>query len=504
MKAESQPPTLEQQVFDFIRQHHLLLSNEKLVVAVSGGADSVCLLHILVGLQEKLKIKLHLAHLNHQLRGADSEADADYVSDLALKWGIPATIERRDVKGYQKQERLSLEEAAREVRYHFLTEVAGATGAKRVAVGHTRDDHIETILMHLIRGAGTRGMRGLQPYTEWPSKTGGLIVIRPLLEVSHEDIEGYCRQHQLAPRLDASNLSLSPLRNRIRQQLLPLLQSYNPGIAEALLRTGRIAGDDIDFLDRETARLWDKIARQEGDVITLDRKGLDRLPPTLKRYLLRASAEKLLGSAKDIEMRHIENMMAALGKPAGKRLSLPGGLVFATGYDQYQLTTDMTGLSPFPRLEGEVQLNIPGQTRLPGWLVKATITEPSTIKGKPEGANAPSETITPLPLNKGKGIQGMGLTKNDFTACLDLAKTGDKLTVRPRRRGERFQPLGLLQPKKLGEFMIDTKIPQAWRQHIPIVCSPEQIVWVVGWRIDDRVKVSQTTKQVLCLNFEQG
>ncbi len=503
MKATSQP-LLEQRVLDFTRQHHLLSANEKLVVAVSGGADSVCLLHILVGLQAKLKVKLHLAHLNHQLRDTDSEADADYVSDLARKFGIPATIERRDVKGYQKQKRLSLEEAAREVRYRFLTEVAGATGAERVAVGHTRDDHIETILMHLIRGAGTRGMRGLQPYTEWPSKTGGLVVIRPLLGVSHQDTEDYCRRHRLAPRLDASNLSLSPLRNRIRQQLLPLLQSYNPGIAEALLRTGRIAGDDIDFLDKETARLWNKIARQEGEAIILDKPKFDRLPSTLKRYLLRASAEKLLGSAKDIEMRHIEEMMAALGKPAGKRLSLPGGLIFATGYDQYQLTTDMTSLSPFPKLEGEAQLNIPGQIRLPGWRIEATIIKPSTIKGKPEGALAPSEIITPLPLIKGKGTQGIGLIKNDFTAHFDLAKTGDKLIVRPRRRGDRFHPLGLPQPKKLGEFMIDAKIPQAWRQHIPIVCSPEQVVWVVGWRLDDRVKVSQKTKQVLCLKFEQG
>ncbi|NQT31985.1 MAG: tRNA lysidine(34) synthetase TilS [Deltaproteobacteria bacterium] len=482
MKVASQP-LLEQRVLDFTRQHHLLSANEKLVVAVSGGADSVCLLHILVGLKEELKVTLHLAHLNHQLRDTDSEADADYVSDLARKFGIPATIERRDVKGYQKQKRLSLEEAAREVRYRFLTKVAGATGAERVAVGHTRDDHIETILMHLIRGAGTRGMRGMQPYTEWPSKTGGLVVIRPLLGVSHQDTEDYCRRHRFAPRLDASNLSLSPLRNRIRQQLLPLLQSYNPGIAEALLRTGRIAGDDIDFLDKETARLWNKIARQEGEAIILDKPKFDRLPSTLKRYLLRASAEKLLGSAKDIEMRHIEEMMAALGKPAGKRLSLPGGLIFATGYDQYQLTTDMTGLSPLPRLEGEAQLNIPGQTRLPGWRIEATIIKPSTIKGKPEGA---------------------GLIKNNFTAHFDLAKTGDKLTVRSRRRGDRFQPLGLPQPKKLGEFMIDAKIPQDWRQHIPIVCSPEQIVWVVGWRLDDRVKVSQKTKQVLCLKFEQG
>jgi len=503
MKA-ARKPLLEQQALDFIEQNHLVSGGEKLVVAVSGGADSVCLLHILAGLKEKLKLRLHLAHLNHQLRDADSEADADYVSGLARKLGIPATIERRDVKGYQKQKRLSLEEAAREVRYRFLTEVAGATGAERVAVGHTQDDHIETILMHLIRGAGTRGMRGLQPYTEWPSKTGGLVVIRPLLGVSHQETEDYCRRHRLAPRLDASNLSLSPLRNRIRQQLLPLLQSYNPGIAEALLRTGRIAGDDIDFLDKETARLWDKIARQEGKIITLDRQKLDRLPSTLKRYLLRASAEKLLGSAKDIEMRHIEEMMAALGKPAGKRLNLPGDLIFATGYDQYQLTTDISGLCPLPELEGEVQLNIPGQTRLPGWRIEATIIKPSAIKGKPEGAPAPLETITPLPLYKGKGIQGMGLTKNDFTACLDLAKTGDKLTVRARRRGDRFQPLGLPRPKKLGEFMIDARIPQDWRQRIPIVCSPGQIVWLVGWRIDDRVKVSQKTRQVLYLKFEQG
>jgi tRNA(Ile)-lysidine synthase len=475
MKAKSQPPILEQQVLDFIRQNHLLPANEKLVVAVSGGADSVCLLHILVGLQAKLKVKLHLAHLNHQLRGVESEADADYVSSLAQKLGIPSTIEQRDVKAYQKKMRLSPEEAAREVRYRFLTEVAGATGAKRVAVGHTHDDHIETILMHLIRGAGIRGMRGLQPYTEWPSKTGSLTVIRPLLEVSHEDTEGYCRQHRLAPRLDASNLSLSPLRNRIRQQLLPLLQGYNPAIDEALLRTGRIAGDDIDFLDKETARLWNKIARQEGETIILDRKGVDRLPPTLQRYLLRASAERLLGSTKDIEMRHIEEMMAALGKPAGKRLSLPGGLIFATGYDKYQLAADMTGLSPFPNLEGEVRLNIPGQTQLPGWCIEATITEQKEV-----------------------------MEKDNFTYHFDLAKTGDNLTVRPRRRGDRFQPLGLPQPKKIGEFMIDAKIPQAWRGKIPIVCSPDKVVWVVGWRIDDRVKVSQDTRQVLRLEFKQG
>jgi len=474
MKGENQP-SLEQRVLGFIQEHQLISDGEKLVVAVSGGADSVCLLHILVRLQKELKVKLHIAHLNHQLRGAESEADASYVDDLARQLAIPATMEKRDVKGYQARERLSLEEAAREVRYSFLAQVAGAIGAERVAVGHTRDDQIETILMHLIRGSGTRGLRGLQPATLWQSGVDSLTIIRPLLEISHQETENYCHQHRLTPRLDASNLSLSPLRNRIRQQLLPLLESYNPGVAEALLRTGRIAGDDIDFLDEQVTRLWDEVARQEKKSIILDKKGFDQLPPTLKRYLLRALVERLLGSAKDIEMRHVEEMMSLATKAAGKRLSLPGGLTFSVEYNRYLLTSDLTALSPLPLLKGEFPLNIPGETRLPGWRVEATIIKQEEMS-----------------------------EKDDFTAYLDLAKSGDRLMVRPRRRGDRFQPLGLAQPKKLGEFMIDAKIPNTWRGQIPIVCSEEQILWVVGWRLDERAKVSRDTKQVLCLKFEQA
>jgi len=470
--GESHQP-LEQRVIGFIHQHHLI-SGGKLVVAVSGGADSVCLLHILASLQKELKISLHVAHLNHQLRGAESEADAKYVSQLARQLGIPATIEGREVKGYQAQKRLSLEEAAREVRYGFLAEVASSIGAGRVAVGHTRDDHVETILMHLIRGTGTRGLQGLKPSSELKSKTGSIIVIRPLLEISREETEGYCQSHKLKPRIDASNISLSPLRNRIRHQLLPLLEGYNPGIAQALLRTGQIASDDIAFLDKEVARLWDEVAREAGKTIVLDKERFDQLPPTLKRYLFRAAAERLLGSAKDIEMRHIEEMMSALDKPAGKRFNLPQGLTLSVEYDRYLLAPDPAALSPLPVLDGEFQLKIPGETLLPGWRIEAKIIN--------------RERLT---------------ERNDFTACFDLGKTGDKLLVRPRKRGDRFQPLGLDQPKKLNEFMIDAKIPQAWRQRVPIVCSPEHIVWVVGWRIDERVKVTEDTKKVLQLEFKQ-
>ncbi len=492
IKRQGSQESLEQRVLHFIQEHHLVSSQSRLLVAVSGGPDSVCLLHILVKLKEELGIRLHVAHLNHQLRGAESKADAQYVSNLARRLGIPATIEQRDVKAYQKDKHISLEEAAREVRYTFLAQVAKAIGASQVAVGHTMDDHIETILMHLVRGTGTRGLRGLQPHAEWQSSGNSLIIIRPLLQVSREETANYCHGHKLMPRIDTSNLSLSPLRNRIRYQLLPLLKSYNPQVTEALLRTASIASDDLALIDKEGSQLWAEIAQRQENTIILDKERLLELPSALKRYLLRMSIERLLGNVKDIEMRHIEEIMGALTKSAGKRLSLPGGLIFSVEYDRYLIGQDPAALSPFPTLGNEFPLKLPGKTILPGWRVEATIIDPSAVKGKPEGANAPWETT-----------KGIGLINNDFTAYFDLDKTGDKLVVRSRQPGDRFQPLGMSQPKKLGEFMIDAKIPQAWRERIPLVCSPQHILWVVGWRIDDRVKVTEQTKHVMRLEFKQ-
>jgi len=472
------PATLEQRVSFFVREQCLIPREQKLVVAVSGGPDSVCLLHVLVKLQKELDIKLHVAHLNHQLRGAESEADARYVADLAHRLNIPATIEKRDVKAYQAQHRVSLEEAAREVRYTFLAQVAESVGAERAAVGHTIDDNVETILMHLIRGSGTRGLKGLQPLSRWQPSGVCLAVIRPLLWLSREETADYCRSHQLSPCLDTSNLSLSSLRNRIRHQLLPQLQSYNPQVAEALLRTARIAADDLAFIDKEGAKLWGEVAQKQGSTVILNKKSFVDLPSALKRHLLRASIEELLGNLKDIEARHIEEVIDALDKPAGKKISLPDGLTFTIEYDRYLLGSDTAALSPFPVLESESKLNIPGKTSISGWDIEAIIIDSSGAKEECEKTN-------------------------DFTACFDLDRAGNILTVRRRQPGDRFQPLGMSQPKKLNEFMIDSRIPQAWRQRIPIVCSVNQILWVVGWRIDERAKVTDKTKKVLCLKFKR-
>jgi len=200
------------------------------------------------------------------------------------------------------------------------------------------------------------------------------------------------------------------------------------------------------------------------------------LPAALKRHLLRTAIERLLGDLKDIETRHIEGILSSLNKPAGKRVSLPEGLIFSIEYDKYLLSSDPAALSPFPVLDAEFVLKVPGETKLPGWRIEATIIDREQVKEK----------------------------DNDFTAYVDFDKAGNRLTVRPRQPGDRFQPLGMSQPKKLNAFMIDTKIPHAWRERIPIVSAKDNILWVVGWRIDERAKVTEDTRQVLCLKFERG
>jgi len=531
---------LESKVLDFIRRYSLIPPEEIVVVGVSGGADSVCLLHVLAKWRKGLGIKLHIAHLNHQLRGVESEADAEYVSNLAGSLGIPSTIDRQDVAAYRTERNCSIEEAARELRYAFLARVAREVGAHRIAVGHTRDDQVETILMHILRGTGITGLCGLAPCspmaydsqgTSLPAsplslpvsspplpasslslraKRSNLLVIRPLLDITREETASYCQEHQLDPRIDSSNLSPSFFRNRLRLHLLPLLRQYNPSIDQALLRLADIAKEDNAFIEQQTSGVWDEVARQENNTVYLDKKQIAGLPLALQRQLLRVAVTKLAGDVRDIEASHIEAARSLLNKPASKRISLPHGLICHGGYNELVITrlpsviatshsVIASSLSviaseakqsplppcPFPPLPGEFPLKVPGKTVFPGWNVIASIVRERVASQSSRGALSTSERTC----------------QSNLVAHFDFHKTGTALFVRQRQPGDRFQPLGMNMPKKLYEFMVDAKIPRSWRSHIPIVCSPQQIIWVVGWRIDDRVKTTEASKEILRLEF---
>ena len=391
--------------------------------------------------------------------------------------------------------------------------------------------------MHILRGTGITGLCGLAPCSpmaydrqgiSWPASPlslraptcrGNLLVIRPLLDITREETTSYCQEHQLDPRIDSSNRSLSFFRNRLRLQLLPLLRQYNPSVDQALLRLADIAKEDNAFIEQQASGLWDEVARQENNAIYLDKKQIASLSIALQRQLLRAAVTKLTGDTRDIEASHIEAARSLLNKPVGKRISLPHGFICQGGYDELVIASiaKQTQLPPcpFPPLPGEFPLKVPGKTVFPGWKVIASVVGERSDEGHCEHLKGAWQSLeiasSPSAPRNDRGECHPELREEShaaqdrlcevISADFDLHKTGIELFVRQRRPGDRFQPLGMNMPKKLHEFMVDAKIPRSWRGHIPIVCSPQQIVWVVGWRIDDRVKVTEASKEILRLEF---
>ncbi|MFC1993719.1 tRNA lysidine(34) synthetase TilS [Chloroflexota bacterium] len=442
--------------------------------ASRGGADSVCLIHILAGLRKQLGVNLHVAHLNHLLRGAESDADADYVSQLANELGIAATIERRDVRAYQKEHRLTLEEAARDLRYSFFAEVAHGLGLEKVVVGHTADDQVETVLMHLLRGSGLAGLGGMQPLTV--RSADSIVVVRPLLEIRRNQTEDYCAANGLYPHNDFSNNLPNQLRNRVRSQLIPSLRVYNPDVEAALLRFSHATAADLDYINHEVSRLWGKVVKHKQSEVAISRAGFSAIHHAVKRHLVRSAIEQLLGSLQDIESVHIESVVEAMAKPTGKMLSLPRGLYFYGDYIYGLLTTtEKPVIFSSPVIECEHRLKAPGRSELPGWKVEARILD-----------HLPDDSV-----------------HGGLKAYLDLDLAGLDLMVRGRKLGDSFQPLGMEAIKKLQDFMVDAKIPRLLRDRVPLVCSPEHILWVVGWRIDHRVRVSKATRRILYLEFDK-
>ncbi len=307
----------------YIDRHSLLPSGGKVIVAVSGGADSLCLLHLLHQLcgpgKRYAHVQLHAAHLNHQLRGEASARDAAAVASIVESWGLPLTIGKIDVPALAKAEHRSLEDAARIARYRFLREVAQG---QPIAVAHHADDQVETLLLHWLRGSGLSGMVGMLPRQQ--------DIIRPLLEVSHAQTTAYCQEHDIVPVEDLSNADAAFLRNRIRHQLLPLMESINPGFRDTLLRNAGVLRTDLDYIETQVDACWPQVVTKEQDgAITLNAQALIELPLALQRHLLRRVAARLCQGQSPLEIRHYALIEDLLHRPADRQertLHLPQNL----------------------------------------------------------------------------------------------------------------------------------------------------------------------------------
>ena len=501
---------LLQRVRKTIERHDLLAGGDTVVVGVSGGPDSLCLLHILCHLRDQHPIALHVAHLNHCLRGAEADEDQAFVVEMADKWGLPAHVESQDIAALAKERKLAIEEAARQARYAFLARVAERVGAQRIAVGHNADDQVETVLMHWMRGAGLAGLRGMQPVSKLDELRlerkelthdeagSNLLLIRPLLDVPRSAIEAYCTTHNLRPRFDRSNLDTTYYRNRLRYELLPHLETYNPGIREAILRSAAIIAEDYAYLRQQVVAAWTEIVVLEGArAVAFDLDRWRALPLSLQRSLLREAIRRLRRSLRNIGWVHVDNAMGVLQRGStGACATLPRGLEVRLGYHQV-IVGDKDYVEPvpnFPWLREQVPLQVPGTTRLPmsDWQITAYVIDRDALDRKDLSHD------------------------NPWQAYLDCDVAGKALYLRPRRAGDRFWPQGLGEkPTTLSNFATNAKIPLAWRDTIPLlVQSPEAvlsavegsrplILWLAGWRIDERAKVTNTTQRILHLAFSK-
>jgi len=458
-----------------------------LVVAVSGGPDSLALLHALDHLREDLGLRLHVAHLDHGLRGDASIADAEFVVKTCGKLGIGLTVDRADVPSVIKRRRLSLEEAAREVRFAFLARVAKEQRADAIALGHTADDQAETVLMRILRGTGITGLRGMGSRSQRVVAGVEVVLLRPLLGVDRRSTEEYCRALELRPRRDESNLSPKMTRNRVRTELLPLMEHYNPAVREALIRLSRSAAQDAAYIDAETDTVWRQLARRVPGGVALDKTALLESCPALQSSLLRRAVLGVKGDLRNIDLSHIDDIARLADGPAGRSLDLPGGVQLSVGYSDVTLVRSGDAPESLPPLGGPHELATSGETELPGWTVSARLLDRSASIESTGPDNASDEAIG-----------------REHTAYLDLDTLGGRLCVRSRIDGDRFQPLGMSHAKKLQDFMVNSKIPRGLRDRVPLAVSSKGIAWVVGWRIAEWAKVRDGGGRCLELRFQRG
>ena len=456
-----------------VRVHEM--SGSRMLAAVSGGPDSLALVHALARLRDSLGVRLHAAHLDHGLRPGESEADARFVREAMEELRVPLFSEKADVGQYRKERRLSVEDAARQVRYQFLARVSEHIGADAVAVGHNLDDQAETVLMHLIRGSGLAGLRAMTPVYRRSVDGVALTIFRPLLRVPKADTVAYCSENGLSPRFDESNLSEDMTRNRIRMDLLPQLRSYNPAIAVSLGRLAESVSHDLDFISQAVDKAASDVVSRGTTGVTLDRSAFAHLHPAIQRHLLRRAVEVVAGDAADLEFAHIEEMTRLMAGPAGKKTRLPGRITLEVDHDSAQLSAGEDG-AVLPELEqSTIGLRVPGDVISGGW--KVSVRRAENLETSKEPAD------------------GLGLR---LVERFDADSLGTDLYVRTRRQGDVFRPLGMSSEKRLAEFMKDAHVPARWRDRIPVIVNASgEVAWVVGWRIADWAKITDDTRRVV-------
>ena len=459
-------------VRDYMREHEMTAPGDAVIVALSGGADSVCLLTVLKQLATP-EFLLRAVHVHHGIRGAEADRDEDFAQKLCESLSVPLCVAYCHVPAYAAEHGLSEEEAGRILRYQVLEKEAGkweqelpAGSRVKIALAHHRDDNAETIL-HLLRGSGLTGLAGIRPVQGRR--------IRPLLCVGREEIRAYLEAEHISWCEDSTNQSPDYTRNRIRSQVLPLLKTaVNEQAEEHILQAGQIIGQADAYLRQQAEEIWQEaVCGREEDLAAIPLTAFARQPEILKTYLIRHMLDQLHPGWKDIGSRHFTAIAELAGKPVGSRLDLPGGLMARTGYETLEIVR---------KTEREVS-------------VKTESGADGEIHGR--------QTVPELHMTVFSRQKDQEIPKNQYTKWFDYDKIKGTLSVRTRRTGD-YLILPSGGSKTIARYMIDEKIPKEKREQILLLAEGSHVLWVVGFRISEYYKIEEHTENILQVTCDGG
>jgi len=463
-------PMLIKRIQSFVAEHALLHVGDHVLVAVSGGADSTALLHVLHTLSEPLGIRLTVCHLNHAIRGPAAAADAAFVRQLAGALCLPIIIGRKNVPRLAREKGISMEMAARDARYAFFVRTARRVGAGTIVTGHTRDDQAETVLLKLLRGAGPRGLSGIAR----DRSIGDLRVVRPLLGVSRQEIVSFLRADGRTWREDASNRDVAILRNRVRHELMPLLETrINPALRETLARTADVMGQEDEWLDGLAER---RLAAVRADDGALELESLDKCLPAERRRVLLGWLVQGGVEPEAIDFATLHRVASLAASRRGSRdTDVAGGWTARRRYGRLCLIRKEA-----PAAFRQV-VTVPGETLLPDPGLRVVVNVG-------QGVVKPRSAIGILPARCSLRIERLGRRR---------------LVVRSWKPGDRMQPLALGGSRKLQDIFVDAKLPSDARRRVPLLACGATIVWVPGYRIAEGWQVEDANADALQICVER-
>ena len=451
---------MQKKVLDFIRKKKLLKKGDSVVLGVSGGADSICMLKMLSDAQKRRDIALYVLHINHNIRGDEAKEDAEFVKRACTKFKVPHRVVSVDVPRIAEEEGLSLEEAGRIVRYEEFSKYAYEVGANKIAVAHNSNDNAETVLMNLARGTGIKGLSGIAPKRKMEDAKGNIIeVIRPILCLTRKEIEEYLKENEIEYRNDSTNDSTDYTRNKIRLEVMPLLENINDNAMQNITNASKELASTSEYIEKDVNEAYEEYVEDRGDRLFLSDESFS-VDYIVLTGIIRRMIENTAGKLKDITRIHVGDVVSLKEKQVGKKIDLPYSVVAEREYD---------GISMFCESD--------------------------------ESSNEENEKEVVISFED-DDFDRNNIEELEYTKWLDYDKIDD-VVVRTRKKGDYIVIDDKGGRKKLKKYFIDEKIPRRERDEVLLVADGSHILWVVGYRISEAVKITPETKKIVKLTYKK-